>query len=326
MTLTASDVASLTSRIDRWEYAEYVCTALVAAACFGEYIADFTEWWKRDPLWKWFGTLEHRKDSVAKFSTLVLIAALAGELLCVVRTNQLSGTLVGDLGDRAEEAYLKSREAISNSATAVSQASAAVQQSSTAVEESTEATAAASSALTIAHGASQEATRFRIEAAEAQAKLGATVKREILPRSVNPDAIVRLSKFPKASASVLYKSGDGEANTFANDVRNGLLKAGWDIPDEVKAVSANPLVSRDDTLMGIRVYTHDEWLDFTHVRIPKGKDTRDMALVALLTNGFGGWQSTRLNGLPGNNFIIVIGQRHPEIGEPRPGLTEPSRK
>jgi hypothetical protein len=164
-----------------------------------------------------------------------------------------------------------------------------------------------------------------MEAAEAQAELSATVKREILPRSVNPDAIVRLSKFPKASASVVYKSGDGEANAFANDVRNGLLKAGWDVPDLVMPISANPLVSRDDALMGVRVYTHDEWLDFTHVRLPKGKDTRDMALMALLTNGFGGWQSTRLNGLPGfppvlpeNSFLIVIGQRYPEVGPPHP--------
>jgi hypothetical protein len=97
MTLTTSEVVSLTTVIDRWEYAEYVCTALVAIACFGEYIADFTEWWKRNRFWKWFGPIEQRKDGVEKFSTLVLIAALAGELLCVVVTNQLSGKLVGAL-------------------------------------------------------------------------------------------------------------------------------------------------------------------------------------------------------------------------------------
>src|ERR1700731_1202185 len=136
MTVTASEVASLTSLIGRWEYAEYACTALVAIACFGEYIADFTEWWKRDS-WKWFGAVEHRKDGVAKFSTLVLIGALAGELLCVVVTNQLSGRLVGALGDRAEEAFSKSKDALNNANTAVLQSNSSVQQSSTAVREST---------------------------------------------------------------------------------------------------------------------------------------------------------------------------------------------
>ena len=101
----------MTRALESWEYAEYVCTALVAIACFGEYIAEFTEWWRRNGLWKWFGLLSNRRDRVAKVSTLALIVALAGELLCVVITNQLSGKLVGALGDRAEEAFSKSGNA-----------------------------------------------------------------------------------------------------------------------------------------------------------------------------------------------------------------------
>src|SRR5665213_942574 len=147
MSLTASEVARLTSTIGGWENAEYGFTALVAISCFGEYIADFTEWWKRGKAWRWFGDIEHRKDNLAKFSTLVLIAALAAELLCVVRTNQLSGKLVGSLGDRSEEAFTKSGDALKNSDTAISQAASARQDSFVAAEKSTEATEAASSAL-----------------------------------------------------------------------------------------------------------------------------------------------------------------------------------
>jgi hypothetical protein len=102
MTLTASEVGALTIAIRRWEYAEYTFAALVAIACFGEYIADFTKWWNRGRFWKWFGSLEHRKDNVAKFSTLVLIAALAGELVCVVKTNRLSGLEIANLQQQTE--------------------------------------------------------------------------------------------------------------------------------------------------------------------------------------------------------------------------------
>jgi hypothetical protein len=172
MTLTASEVASLTATIDIWEYAEYACTALVALACFGEYVADFTELWKRSGFWKCFGPLEHRKDQVAKFSTLVLIGALAGELLCVVVTNQLSGKLVGALGDRAEEAFSKSGDALKNANAAVLQADSSVRQASTAVGESTKATNAASSALTIAHEARTEADSFEKDIVSAKKRCG----------------------------------------------------------------------------------------------------------------------------------------------------------
>jgi len=41
MTLTPSDVASLTSTLTLWEYAEYASGAFVAIACVGEYISSF---------------------------------------------------------------------------------------------------------------------------------------------------------------------------------------------------------------------------------------------------------------------------------------------
>jgi hypothetical protein len=44
MPLTPSDVASLTSALAFWEVAEYCFGGLVALACFGEYAADFTNW------------------------------------------------------------------------------------------------------------------------------------------------------------------------------------------------------------------------------------------------------------------------------------------
>lgn len=44
MTLTPSEVASLSRELSYWEYGEYICAALVTLGCIGEYIANFTNW------------------------------------------------------------------------------------------------------------------------------------------------------------------------------------------------------------------------------------------------------------------------------------------
>ena len=104
MSLTASEVGSLTRTIENWELAEYVFAGLVAVGCFGEFVVDFTKWWSKGGLWKLLGSIEERKDTLARLSTLLLIGALAFELICLVRTNTLSGRLIGSLAERSEEA------------------------------------------------------------------------------------------------------------------------------------------------------------------------------------------------------------------------------
>src|SRR5947209_3234272 len=100
MISTSSDIGSLSRQLWWWEHAEYVFAALVATACLGEYIADFN---KR----QW--VVAH-KDGIAKRATLLLIAALALELVCVIQTNDLSGNVIGSLGQKAEEAGGKARK------------------------------------------------------------------------------------------------------------------------------------------------------------------------------------------------------------------------
>src|SRR5712692_8329255 len=104
MTLTTSDVASLSKSISRWEVGEYICAGLVTVACAGEYVADFKDWFT--------GGITERKDKLAKRSTLLLIIALSLELICLVRTNIISGMLIGSLRDTAEEADTKARTAL----------------------------------------------------------------------------------------------------------------------------------------------------------------------------------------------------------------------
>src|SRR5258708_39403005 len=101
MILTASDVSSLGS----WERAEYISEAFVIVACAGELVADLG----RKCLTRAY------RDRVERVSTILLVAALSMELICLVRTNQLSGSVIGSLGEKAEEADGKANTAIADS-------------------------------------------------------------------------------------------------------------------------------------------------------------------------------------------------------------------
>lgn len=127
-----------------WEYAEYTFAGLVAVACFGEYIADFTRWWNRSGVWSHLGPLEDRKDKLAKLSTLLLIIALVGETLCLFRTNQISGTLLGSLDELAAAADAKAKTALGNSTTAITQSGLAKTTAEVASKAANEAQRAAS--------------------------------------------------------------------------------------------------------------------------------------------------------------------------------------
>ncbi|MGD0362736.1 MAG: hypothetical protein ABSC93_17800, partial [Bryobacteraceae bacterium] len=121
MTLTPSDVESLTTALTRWEYAEYASGGLVAVACAGEYIASFKPWFT--------GGDKARKERLEKRSTLLLIVALAAELICLVKTNQISGQVIGALDVRATEAYRKAGDAVVNSEVAIGKSGDAINKS-----------------------------------------------------------------------------------------------------------------------------------------------------------------------------------------------------
>ena len=128
MILTPSDVASLTNTLTYWEYAEYASGALVAVACIGEYIASFKPWFT--------GGNRERKERLEKRSTLLLIVALTAELICLVRTNQLSGQVIGALDTRAAEAYHKSDAAVTNADNALRKVKTASDEADSAKNES----------------------------------------------------------------------------------------------------------------------------------------------------------------------------------------------
>jgi hypothetical protein len=87
------DISSLTWASEWWEVAGYIATALVLIGVAGESVCQLTEWIKSTS----------RKHNVEKVSALVLIAALAGEILTQVESNNSNSLIVGVLNKQTVE-------------------------------------------------------------------------------------------------------------------------------------------------------------------------------------------------------------------------------
>jgi hypothetical protein len=225
------DVISLTKSLAWWERGEYVFTGLVVLACAGEYVASFTSWFT--------GGVEERKKRLEKLSTLLLVVALALELLCLFKTNSLTGQLVGSLSDKAAQADEKARTALTNSTTALNSAS-------TAIGKSNDATASASGALTLAKGARKEADSFeqdivtaKTQAASAESHLTEAMKRAAdanaeldrikTPRSLldEQELVSSLSAYKDTEYMFLSVFGDEESINLLKQIDDILQHAGW---------------------------------------------------------------------------------------------------
>ena len=86
------DISALMASLSVWENWGYVAVAAVALCCFGEFVHECTPWFKKYGWWKSNG---------GGASALLLVAALAAEAAIQVKTNNISGTVIAFLGDRA---------------------------------------------------------------------------------------------------------------------------------------------------------------------------------------------------------------------------------
>lgn len=185
MIFTASDVSSVS--LHRWEISEYIFEGFVILACAGEMVADLGE--------SWLG--ETRKRHLERVSTMLLVAALSVSLICLVRTNELSGNAIGSLGSEAGDADTKAKDAIADSATALSQAKNALAKSdaagtsaSKAVYKSEKATIGSSKALTEVIAANRRVADLNTQLSAAKAQLEAVdAKRAELEKSLTNLAI-----------------------------------------------------------------------------------------------------------------------------------------
>ena len=143
MILTASDVSSVSSSLTRWEWAEYIAEAFVVLGCLGELVADVGK--------KRLG--ESRSERLERWSTIVLIVALVVSLTALVRTNELSGFVIGSLGDRADRADGKAQTALTDSATASRMAAQAKSTAGAAKTEADDSKATADQVFSVADNA-----------------------------------------------------------------------------------------------------------------------------------------------------------------------------
>jgi hypothetical protein len=174
MILTASDVSSLSTMLARWELAEYIAEAFVVLGCLGELVADIGE--------RWLG--ERRGKHLERWSTIVLILALMVSLTSTVRTNELSGFVIGSLGDKADEADAKAQTALKDSANASAEAARAKSTAETSSATADKAARSANGALTIAGEAKADVAAVQSNIAKVDEKYAprtlSKTKREIL--------------------------------------------------------------------------------------------------------------------------------------------------
>jgi hypothetical protein len=252
MILTASDIESLSRSLSRWEWGEYISEAFVIIACAGELIADLEISW----------LTEERKKRLQRRSTILLVAALSVSLICLFRTNELSGSVIGSLGDKAEEADRKAREANTDSSTALSQAKDAMAKAGKAEDslgkaedEANKSQTASSNALTLARGARQEADSFEKDirsakdaAAKAEAKLADRTLTDEQVRSI----VAKLGVFSGQAYTVTAYWDSKESLGIANRIHSALLLARWAYSDEG---SKSMMLGGE---IGVLVWTHPD--------------------------------------------------------------------
>ncbi|HWF38252.1 MAG TPA: hypothetical protein VG322_07025 [Candidatus Acidoferrales bacterium] len=202
MIFTAADVESLSRSLSRWELGEYISEAFVAIACAGELVADLKAGW----------LTEERKKCIQRRSTILLVAALSASLTCLIRTNELTGSVIGSLGDKAAEANGKAERAISDSSTALTQAEGAITIAGDAKTKADAAKSAAGNALDFARAANKKLADRHISQAQ----------QERIQRSLAKwDGIdIRLP--------ITMVNGDDETWTYASELLDTLCAIpGW---------------------------------------------------------------------------------------------------
>lgn len=201
MTFTAPDVSSLAQSLHRWEIAEYIAEGFVILACAGELVADFGE--------NWLG--EKCEKRVERISTMLLVAALSVALICLVRTNEKSGSVIGSLGEKASDAGNKAQSAIDKSSLAENRAIAADTTAGNAQKNADAAGLAASKAQTGAGAVASKAEELEQQLAVTKAQLETVeAKRAELEESLINLAICNAPRFiPFWSISKEVISGPG---------------------------------------------------------------------------------------------------------------------
>lgn len=230
MILASAEISSL---LHQWEIAEYVSEAFVIVGCVGELIADF---FKRIP--------ERIRGHIGTSSTVVLILALTFGLKCLVKTNELSGEVIGSLGDRAAEASGKAERALSNSQEADVDSTAALSRASTALNASGKANREA--VTTEIHLTAAVERTTRLEAQLSWRRITPEQKQKLRRAlSLSTKLLMPLSGL---RIRITYLSSAPEAQEYADELKDALNGLGGEISDPTGAVVIGPTVPQGVTM------------------------------------------------------------------------------
>lgn len=217
MILIASDVASLSQSLGWWELGEYVSGVVVALACAGEYIADFTNCFT--------GGDRKRKAKLGKGATLLLVVALVAELMCLVKTNSLSGQIIGSLNEKATGAFKASTNALSAAAIASDTANGAATVSGGAKSASASAVKTAGDVETLARGVRRDANSLKTEISQLSHQTS-DIRDQIAWRDLTPAQQGRVTssvcKFGGIDVLISLHAFGGEASNLRNKIRTAL--------------------------------------------------------------------------------------------------------
>jgi hypothetical protein len=285
--MTPSEVASIARWLSFWEAAEYISETLVALGCFGEYVAEYTNWLKTD----------ERKHTLGRRSLIVLILGISVGLLSLIKTNALSGEVIGSLGDQSQAAGDKAVKASIDADAAIGKVKAASEEADAAKLESGKAKESASAAESLARGARQEADSFEkrivsatdtaikaeshlAEALEHASKAEAEADQASLelaryraPRSLTlaqqANIAARLRPFGSKRVDAFIVGDSKEISDIAERIITAIRQGGWSVRLFGKAVSG-------PSIAGVLVGTHIG----SDTSVTDGADTLILALRA----------------------------------------------
>lgn len=287
MTFTASEVSSLTRSMERWELAEYIFAGLVTLGCFGEFVGEFTDWFTNGE--------DARKHVLKKLSTLLLIAALALELVCLVRTNVLSGQVIGSLDERSKAA--------------AEQSAKAVEDSGKAIESSDKAKSSSENAMALASGVRQEANSLKNDLASSKKQLLLLSARYRLIQQGASEIFAAVQTFPGQKIefqSCRALQTDNETNVLSQSILEIVTKAKWETHSAVWQSCSNAI--------GVMVYVNEGSSARTMMAANALGKILDKLLRIDRPDDFAVWEKLRDDSrFSPWNWILPISERDPPL-------------
>jgi len=203
MTSLISLFSSLISSLPFWEDAEYLAAAIVVCGAVGEFLTEFEYVFKGDDN-------EESRHRFGKYAALLLIIGLGIELGALVRTNQLSSSMLANLYKEASDAEEHSTISDERAKTAFDAARAAQERADKAEEQ-------AGSAIGRAAANAREAARLN-KVAQDEALARAKIEEQVAWRKLSSDQIENLCPMIRSLPSGIVKIenllGDVESQQY----------------------------------------------------------------------------------------------------------------